>query len=42
MARNNYIDKEDFLYLYPPVCEAVFLLRNILNGFIGASLKPLN
>jgi hypothetical protein len=23
VARNNYIDKEDFLYLYPPACEAV-------------------
>ena len=42
VAGNNYIDKEDFLYLYPPAREAVFLPRNILNGFAGASLKLLN
>jgi hypothetical protein len=23
VAGNNYINKEDFLYLYPPACEAV-------------------
>jgi len=42
VARNNYINKEDFLYLYPPAREAVFLPRNIFNGFAGAGLKPLN
>ncbi|RJE26016.1 hypothetical protein PHISCL_01618 [Aspergillus sclerotialis] len=42
VAGNNHIDKEDFLYLYPPAREAVFLPRNIFNGFAGAGLKPLN
>lgn len=42
MTGNNHTDKEDFLYLYPPAREAVFLPRNILNGFAGAGLKPLN
>jgi hypothetical protein len=42
MAGNNYINKEDFLYLYPPAHKAVFNQRNICNGFKGAGLKPLN
>jgi hypothetical protein len=42
VARNNHINKEDFLYLYPPAREAVFNQRNICNGFKGAGLKPLN
>jgi hypothetical protein len=42
MAGNNHIDKEDFLYLYPPACEAVFTQQNIYNGFTGAGLNPLN
>lgn len=42
VAGNNHIDKEDFLYLYPPAREAVFLARNIRNGFAGAGLKPLD
>jgi hypothetical protein len=42
VAGNNYIDKEDFLYLYPPAREAVFNQRNICNGFKGAGLKLLN
>ena len=41
MAGNNHID-EDFLYLYPSAREAVFLPRNICNGFAGAGLKPLD
>ena len=39
---NNYIDKEDFLHLYPPAREMVFNLENIRNGFAGARLKPLD
>jgi hypothetical protein len=42
VAGNNHIDKEDFLYLYPPAREAVFTQKNICNGFAGAGLKPLN
>jgi hypothetical protein len=42
MAGNNHINKEDFLYLYPPAHKAVFNQRNICNGFKGAGLKPLN
>jgi hypothetical protein len=41
-AGNNYINKEDFLYLYPLTCKKVFTLENIYNGFAGAGLKPLN
>ena len=29
VAGNNHIDKEDSLNLYPPACEAVFLLSYI-------------
>jgi hypothetical protein len=42
MAGNNHIDKEDFLYLYPPAREAVFTQQNICNGFAGAGLNPLD
>ena len=42
MAGNNHIDKEDFLYLYPPAREAVFTQQNICNGFMGAGLKSLD
>jgi hypothetical protein len=42
VARNNHINKEDFLYLYPPACEAVLNQRNIYNSFKGASLRPLD
>jgi hypothetical protein len=31
MAGNNHINKEDFLYLYPPAHKAVFNQRNICN-----------
>ena len=41
-AGNNYIDKEDFLYLYPPTREKFFTQENIYSGFLGAGLKPLN
>lgn len=41
-AGNNYIDKEDFLYLYPSAREKVFTQENICNGFAGAGLKPLD
>jgi hypothetical protein len=33
VARNNYINKEDFLYLYPPAHKAVLNQRNIYNSF---------
>ena len=39
---NNYIDKEDFLHLYPPTHEKIFTQENIYGGFLGAGLKPLN
>lgn len=42
VAGNNHIDKEDFLYLYPPAREAVFTQKNICNGFAGSGLKPLD
>jgi hypothetical protein len=42
VAGNNHIDKEDFLYLYPSAREAVFTQKNILNGFAGSGLKPLD
>jgi hypothetical protein len=42
IARNNYINKEDFLYLYPPACEAVFTQQNIYNSFTGAGLNLFN
>jgi hypothetical protein len=41
VAGNNHIDKEDFLYLYPPAREAVFIQGNICNGFAGAGLKHI-
>ncbi|XP_077660889.1 uncharacterized protein AFUA_5G04110 [Aspergillus fumigatus Af293] len=42
VAGNNHINKEDFLHLYPSAREAVFIQRNICNGFAGAGLKPLD
>jgi hypothetical protein len=42
MARNNYINKEDFLYLYPPARAVVFTQQNICNSFTGAGLNPLD
>ena len=41
-AGNNYIDKEDFLHIYPSARKAVFTEKNICNGFAGSGLKPLN
>jgi hypothetical protein len=41
-AGNNHIDKEDFLSLYPPAREKVFIRENIYGGFAGAGFKPLN
>jgi len=41
-ANNNYIDKKDFLSLYPPACEKVFTRENICNSFTETDLKPLN
>ncbi|KAG2001679.1 hypothetical protein GB937_010022 [Aspergillus fischeri] len=38
VARNNHINKEDFLHLYPSACER----KNIHSGFTGAGLKLLN
>jgi hypothetical protein len=42
VARNNHINKEDFLHLYPPTREMIFNHKNICSGFAGAGLKPLN
>jgi hypothetical protein len=42
VARNNHIDKEDFLHLYPPARKMIFNHENIYSGFAGAGLKPLN
>jgi hypothetical protein len=42
VARNNHIDKEDFLHLYLPAREIIFNHENICSGFAGAGLKPLN
>jgi hypothetical protein len=42
VARNNYINKEDFLHLYPPAHEMIFNHENIYSGFTGARLKLLN
>ena len=41
-AGNNYINKEDFLYLYPPTYKRVFTQKNICSGFLGVRLKPFN
>jgi hypothetical protein len=41
-ADNNHINKEDFVYLYPPTCKEVFTHKNISSGFIGVGLKPLD
>jgi len=42
VARNNHIDKQDFLSLYPTARERVFTRENIYGGFAGAGLKPLD
>jgi hypothetical protein len=42
VTRNNHINKEDFLHLYPLAQDKVFNQANICNGFAGADLKPLN
>ena len=42
VAGNNYIDKQDFLHLYPLACTKVFTAGNICSGFTGAGLKPLD
>jgi hypothetical protein len=42
VAGNNHINKEDFLHLYPSTREAVFIQKNICNGFAGVGLKPLD
>jgi len=42
IAGNNYINKKDFLSLYPSACAKVFTPDNICKGFAGAGLKPLN
>jgi hypothetical protein len=42
VAGNNHIDKEDFLYLYPPAYKVVLNQRNICNSFKGAGLRPLD
>jgi hypothetical protein len=41
-ADNNYINKKDFLSLYPNTREKAFTMENIHKGFAGAGLKPLN
>jgi hypothetical protein len=41
-AGNNYIDKEDFLSLYPDARKKAFTTENIHKDFAGAGLKPLN
>jgi hypothetical protein len=41
-ASNNYINKEDFLSLYPDTHKQVFTSANIYSGFREAGLKPLN
>lgn len=38
-AGNNHIDKEDYLHLYLSAREAVFIQKNICNGFAGALLN---
>ena len=42
IAGNNYINKEDFLSLYPTAREKVFTRENIYSGFAGVGLKLLN
>ena len=42
VAGNNYIDKQDFLHLYPTARVQVFTTSNICSGFVGAGLKPLD
>ena len=42
VAGNNYIDKEDFLSLYPDVRATVFTSEKICSGFIEAGLKLFN
>jgi hypothetical protein len=42
VAGNNYINKQDFLHLYPPARTKVFTAGNICSGFTGAGLKPLD
>jgi len=41
-ADNNYIDKKDFLSLYPLACKKIFTRENICSGFIKTGLKLLN
>lgn len=41
-AGNNYINKEDFLYIYPSARVIVFIKKNMCNGFTAAGLKPLD
>lgn len=36
---NNYIDKEDFILLYPDARARVFTFTNICSGLAGAGLK---
>jgi len=42
IASNNYINKEDFLSLYPIAREKVFTKENIYSGFAGAKFKLLD
>jgi len=42
VARNNHIDKQDLLSLYPTARERVFIRENIYGDFAGAGLKPLD
>ena len=42
VTSNNYINKKDFLHLYPPTRETVFPKENICGGFIEAGLKLLD
>jgi len=41
-ANNNYINKKDFLSLYPLARGEVFNAKNIYIGFIGTRLNPIN
>ncbi|KAL1960666.1 hypothetical protein VTO42DRAFT_7245 [Malbranchea cinnamomea] len=41
-AGHNHIDKEDFLYLYPPARAQAFSQANICSRFASTGLRPVN
>ena len=42
VADNNYIDKEDFLSLYPDIYAKIFISEKICSSFAEAEFKPFD